>query len=195
MTKVKAGILIWTFAALLITAAVFTVGCDEPTQRRVPVSNSGVKQARTTIETSPSGHTVEQDNIIKRYKVDNTPGSMKHLYIISPMSGQVILYSSVEGKVTSSGKRLTPKTVVAGRYGDGGAWRYGMSVEIAGEDHKTTEVIQDDGTYGDSVEYLYWFDTRGVYHQHYVVGCEIHISDQPIPVKNIILNLEEGHAK
>jgi len=179
---------------LMVSLMAF-VGCEPPRQPGTPISNSGVKQAQTKIQVGPSGHTVEQENVIKRYKVDNTPGSMKHLYIISPMSGQVILYSSVSGKVTSSGKRLTPKTVASGRYGDGPSWGYGMYVDIAGEGQRTSEVIQDDGTYGDSVEYLYWFDTRGVYHQHYVVGCEIHISDQPIPVKNVILNLEEGHAK
>lgn len=183
---------------VVLCMCVLFVGCEIKREDRVPVSNGGVKQTKTTIETNLDGHTVEQENIIKRLKVDNTPGSMKHLYIISPMSGQVILYSSVQGKVTSSGKRLTPKTVVADRSSydttRGSSWhQYGMSVDIAGNSQTTTEVIQDDGTYGDSVEYLYWFDTRGVYHQHYVVGCEIHISDQPIPVKNIILNLEEGH--
>lgn len=178
----------------LMVSLIALVGCDIPPPG-TPVSNAGVKQAHTKIEVGPTGHTVEQENVIKRYKVDNTPGSMKHLYIISPMSGQVILYSSVQGKVTSSGKRLTPTTVTAGQAGDTATWGYGMSVNIAGEGHRTAEVIQDDGTYGSSIEYLYWFDTRGVYHQHYVVGCEIHVSDQPIPVKNVILNLEEGHGK
>ena len=38
---------------------------------------------------------------------------------------------------------------------------------------------------------LYWWDTRDVYHQHYVTGGQIvHISDQPIVVPKIILNLE-----
>lgn len=165
-------------------------GCDIPRPNVQPVSNAGVKQATTKIQTNLNGHTTEQENIIKRYKMDNTPGSIKHLYIISPMSGQVILYSTVDGKVTSSGKRLTPKTVDAGRYGDTGAWAYGMDVSINGEAKITNEVIQDDGTYGDSIEYLYWFDSRGIYHQHYVVGCEIHVSDQPLPVKSVVLNLE-----
>jgi hypothetical protein len=53
-------------------------------------------------------------------------------------------------------------------------------------------VLLDDGTYVSSVEYLYWFDAKGVYHQHYVTGGQIvHVSDQPLAVKSIVLNLSE----
>ena len=57
--------------------------------------------------------------------------------------------------------------------------------------HITLEVVQDDGTYGHSSEYLYWWDTKGVYHQHYVSGGQIvHVSSQPLAVKGIIINME-----
>ena len=75
------------------------------------VSDSGVKKATTTVVTDQNGYTSEQKNIIERYKRDNLPGSIKHLYVISDASGQVLIYSTVKGKVTSSGKRLTPLTV------------------------------------------------------------------------------------
>jgi hypothetical protein len=53
-------------------------------------------------------------------------------------------------------------------------------------------VLQDDGTYGTSVDYLYWFDARGAYHQHYVTGGTIvHVSDQPLNVKSVIINIEQ----
>lgn len=68
-----------------------------------------------------------------------------------------------------------------------------MSVDINGKEYLTNEVLQDDGTYGSSVEYLFWFDVRNVYHQHYVSGGQIlHVSDQPIAVKDIVLNLESA---
>jgi len=52
-------------------------------------------------------------------------------------------------------------------------------------------VLQDDGTYGSSIEYLFWWDVQGRYHQQFVTGGEIiHISDQPIPVKSITINME-----
>lgn len=163
-------------------------GCEN--RFETPKSNSGVSQVTASVATNPDGTSVEQENILKRLKIDNTPGSVKHLYIISATSGQVLLYSTVQGKVTSSGKRLTPKTInwVRNQYTHDP--NSGIPVNVGGLAATTTEVLQDDGTYGDSIDYLYWFDVRGAYHQHYISNCEIHVSDQPIAVDNVILNLE-----
>jgi hypothetical protein len=164
---------------LLIVIGVVALSlqsCDEFT-KKAPVSSGGVEKASTTIQTDANGHTTEQNNIIARYKMDNTPGSIKHLYIISAYSGQVLVYSTVKGKVTSSGKRLSPPSVVHYSYQSSGEYN--------------PELIQDDGTYGSSVDYIYWWDTKGVYHQQYIQGgMMLHISDQPLAVKNIVLNME-----
>ena len=115
-------------------------------------------------------------------------GAIKHLYVISDISGQVLIYSTVKGKVTSSGKRLTPQTVIGWNNSTEGETNY---VTIGKKQFITNEVIQDDGTYGTSIEYLYWVDTKGVYHQHYKSNNEmIHISDQPLAVKSVVLNLD-----
>lgn len=147
------------------------------------------------MQTDQNGHTVEQNQIVRRYQNDNKLGAIKHLYIISAYTGQVIIYSTVSGKVTSSGKRLTPNTVVdAG--GEGMLNTYGFDINIGGHACRTTEVLQDDGTYGNSEPYIYWFDTRGIYHQHYLSGGQIvHISDQPLAVKSIIINMELTNEK
>ena len=160
-------------------------GCDM--SNGVPESSSGVKKATVQIPTSPDGLTSEQRNIRERLLEDNRPGSVKHLYVISAYSGQVIIYSTVHGKVTSGGKRLTPTSVTgSGQYGGDH-----FVVDIGGNNHRTAEVLQDDGTYGHSMDYLYWWDTKGVYHQHYVSGGQIiHVSNQPLAVKGIIINME-----
>ena len=160
--------------------AVSLAGCNEDR----PQSSSGVQKATVKVAVNPNtGRTVEQDNIAGRLKMDNTPGSIKHLYIIAPESGQVIIYSTVQGKVTSSGKRLSPKTVNSSTRG--------FSVLFGNETHYTSEVLQDDGTYGSSAEYIFWFDSKGQYHQHYFTGGQIiHISDQPIAVKSVVINME-----
>ena len=45
---------------------------------------------------------------------------------------------------------------------------------------------------GSSTPYLYWWDTLGRYHQHYVSGGQIiHVSDQPMAFPKIILSLDE----
>jgi hypothetical protein len=159
-----------------------------------PLSNSGVRKANVTIKTDGNGNTIEQKNIAERYKRDNDFGAIKHLYIISAYSGQVLLYSTVKGKVTSSGKRLTPISVVD----NGGEYikaSYAFDVNIGGHPCRTTEVLQDDGTYGSSIDYLFWFDSKDVYHQQYITGGMIlHISDQPLSVKSVVINVEQTNT-
>lgn len=165
-------------AGLLFFVLTSEDGCEETTKNN-KTSNSGVSEVSTKVQTGIDGKTIEQENIINRLAMDNKPGSIKHLYVISAYSGQVILYSTVKGKVTSSGKRLSPLTLAVSGGSDGMRRYY------------HTDEIQDDGTYGSSVEYLYWWDSKGVYHQQYVTGGMIlHISDQPIAIKSVILNLE-----
>lgn|SRR3990167_11213260 len=138
-----------------------------------------VKSVSVEVPVDVNGLTIEQKNIGKRLLEDNKVGSIKHLYVVSAYSGQVLIYSTVKGKVTSSGKRLkttsTAKVITA---------QYSREVDYS------PEVMQDDGTYGTSVEYLYWWDTKGIYHQHFVTGGQIlHISDQPLAVKGIVIDM------
>lgn len=161
---------------IIIIALLCIYGCNEIASVRE--SNSGVQQSQVTIKTQADGRTIEQQNIANRLLMDNKVGSIKHFYVISAYSGQVLIYSTVNGKVTSSGKRLSPTEQA----------KKGDYIETY-----YPELLQDDGTYGSSVEYLYWWDTKGIYHQHYVSGGQIvHISDQPIAVKNIVINMEMG---
>lgn len=174
-----------TLIFVLCILSLLMAGCGG---RKEPVSSSGAGIASAEISLDAEGLTTEQRNVRNRIQLEGT-GSIKHLYVISPYSGQVIIYSTVYGKVTSSGKRLRPNTADSGSY-------YGDFVipgiaDSAGNVSYTNEVIQDDGTYGSSVEYIYWWDAQGRYHQHFFTGGQIiHVSDQPIPVTNIILNLE-----
>lgn len=165
-----------TFMFSLMAVMFMAADCLDDTERN-EVSRSGVEIATTTVQLDLNGKTIEQNNIINRLKVDNTPGAIKHLYIISAYSGQVLIYSTVKGKVTSSGKRLSPS-----------------SVAINGSQRRVVynpDCIQDDGTYGSSIEYIYWWDSKGIYHQQYITGgLLVHVSNQPIAVKSVTLNLE-----
>lgn len=169
-----------------IIAAALVVGCE---QDMTPTSTSGVKKTEATVKVGSDGLTNEQRNIRDRLELENQPGSIKHLYIIAPESGQCILYSTVKGKVTSSGKRISPTQIdyVYGAIGDRNGWevKYGNNTVL------TREPLQD-GTYGSSEPYIYWFDVRGSYHQHFFTGGQIiHISDQPMAMKSIVINIEE----
>lgn len=171
-----------------IAISLTLVSCDEKT----PVSASGVQKTTIKVPTDGSGHTSEQNNVVKRLKRDNDPGSIKHLYVISPYSGEVIYYSSVKGKVSSSGKRLTPTTATTNNT----STLHGIAFEVDGRIYYTEEMLQDDGTYGSSAEYIYWFDQNDIYHQHLVSGSAIvHIADQPIKVQRVMINMETQSSK
>ena len=151
---------------------------------------------RWSVQPNIDGLTTEQMNIKKRLEVDNTPGAIKHVYIISAFSGDVIVYSTAVGKVTSSGKRLSPYSVLTANGSSGNQHSHGYTpkgtpVNIGGQQHLTNEVLQDDGTYGSSIPYLFWTDTKGVFHKHYPTGGQIiHVTDQPMVIPKVIINME-----
>ena len=189
----------FTLIEVLVVVAIIAItagmifgsinGCDIVANK--PTSSTGITKAEAKVVVGSDGLTAEQRNIKSRLEEDNKPGAIKHLYVISAYSGQVVIYSTVREKVSSSGKRLSPYSVTStdGQYVDSDF--YGMAISVNGKSHHTSEVLQDDGTYGSSVEYIYWYDTRGIYHQHYIQGGQIvHISSQPLAVKSIIINME-----
>lgn len=175
-------------AVLLLVSAACTVPSAPPQAQ--PRASSGVKKATQKVTVGQDGLTVEQRNVADRLKVDNLPGSIKHLYVLSAYSGQTIIYSTVRGKVTSGGKRLSPSTVAAGQGLAGQNNRDPVGFGAPFGDYRTAEVLGDDGTYGSSGDYLFWWDTKGTYHQHYLSGGQIvHISDQPVAVKGVLINM------
>ena len=150
--------------------------CSEPAQ-----TSNGIALAQAEVQTGPSGMTVEQENVKRRVEQDNKPGSVKYLYCLSAYSGEVIFQSTVQGKVSSGGKRLEPSEANAG---NGIAFR-----TPAG--WWTTETMQPDGTYGSSGDYVFWWDVQGVYHQHYNAGGQIlHVSSQPMAFGRVTLDIQ-----
>lgn len=177
----------YLICALGIICTTILIACSIEENRAE--STSGVQKATAVVRAQSNGLTVEQENIKRRIELENDPGSIKHLYMISAATGDVLLYSTVKGKVTSSGKRLTPYSVAirTGEYGNGGE---GFRVDFNGHSMVTSEVLQDDGTYGSSVEYIYWFDAQGRYMSVIPsAGIQIIFSNQPIVTKKVILNL------
>lgn len=166
--------------ALGLSLVLMSSGCDTPTRQQK--SDSGVTKASTDVKTDAEGHTAEQKNIIERLKRDNEVGEIKHLYVISSYSGDVLEYSTVVGKVTSGGKRLSPKTVVGAPGQDQGG--HDNMVCIGGNRYTTDEVLDDGGAYGESGNYLYWFDANDNYHQYYPSGgTYLHISEKPLRIR------------
>lgn len=184
----RAGLLL-----LLLAATVALAGCDAGPAR----SFSGVKKADVKIAVDPStGLTIEQNTVSKRLLRDNQPGNLLHLYVLNPLTGDVIAYSTVDGKVSSSGKRLTatmlPEEVFSGK----AKRRQGFGVTFGGNIKDSAEVLQDDGTYGSSIWYIYWFDKNDRYHQHFPSDDQIvHVTDVPLPAARTTLALDFDNMK
>jgi len=177
--------LLFLFGFVLFS--ILTQSCNIETEQQK--SDSGVTKATVKVKTGVDGLTTEQRNIGKRLERDNQPGSIKHLYIVSAYSGDVLQYSTVDGKVTSGNKRLTPKTVIGSSYNTSS--RVSNWVNIGGTNYVTDEVLDDGGTYGESGNYLYWFDAQGNYQQYYPSGgTYLHISDRPLRIKKSTITLE-----
>lgn len=142
-------------------ALIVLAGCGQRSVQSVSGANA---TSAGKISLGSDGLSVEQRNIKERIQQDNKPGAIKHLYVISAYSGQCIFYSTVRGKVTSSSKRLLPDDLR----------EYGTAdvdlIESDGRQYTTSTLPGEDGTYGNSMPYLYWWDMKGVYHQHYVEG-------------------------
>lgn len=175
--------------SMWILLFLLTAGVDEC--GAPPVSSSGIAKATVAVPTGPDGLTAEQRNIRDRLVEDNKPGVVKHLYLVSAYSGQVIVYSTVRGKVTSGGKRLTPTMTI----GDTGNTNSYFAVDIGGQTVGTAEVLQDDGSYGNSMDYLYWWDEQGRYNQVYPTGGVIVVvSSEPIRASSVTINMDIRNA-
>lgn len=175
-------------SVLMFALVLMSGSCEDNVQQK---SDSGATKASTHIKTDSEGHTVEQKNIIERLQRDNKVGEVKHLYVISSYSGDVLEYSTVKGKVTSGGKRLSPKTVNGNGMDSPGQSNY---VYIGGVQYCTDEVLDDGGAYGESGNYLYWFDAQDNYHQYYPSGgTYLHISEKPLRIRksNLTFTIEE----
>lgn len=172
---------------IAVASALSLSACFDPVP---PTSASGVQKVDAVVKVQSNGMTIEQANVKRRLEIENQPASIKHLYVLSAYSGEFILYSTVKGKVTSSGKRLTPSTI-------NGSFSVkfpgiNQGAEEGRRDWTTTnEVLGDDGTYGSSAEYLYWFDQADNYHQQYVTGGMIlHVANQPMVFGKVTQTVE-----
>jgi hypothetical protein len=152
----------------LITALAlsFTVAaCDE----EPPETSKSVQAQKAAAAAASLSFTenAEIDNIKRRLELTSSPGAVGFVVLLN-QAGQPILYTGVKGKITSSGKRLTsPQQNVKARCGE-------FCSEALGDGPS------DEGTYGSSDPYIFFWDTNGVYHQW--SGSYLY-SDKPIRLR------------
>jgi hypothetical protein len=158
--------------ALVVLSNVGLAGWFDPPGPSTPQSSSGLIMQHVALGPVKEGMSLEQYNVYQRYIHDNKADALKYVYLLGP-NGQITMNFQIVGKVTSSGKRLTPRTVAA--YAGEYSRASGMDVTIAGKTYETNEVIEDDGTFGDSIPYTYMWTTAGNYVQVIPMGTFLEI--------------------
>lgn len=123
----------------------------------------------------------EIDNIKARLKLTSNPGQMGFILLLNGM-GQPVLYTGVKGKITSGGKRLTPPDRASSMYG-------------GGNNTVVRAAPSDEGTWGSSAEYIYFWTTDGQYMQW---NLGYLYSDKPFRLKTeplAIINASVPHEE
>jgi hypothetical protein len=140
------------FLILPLIATLFLTGC--PGQDNKTQQSNIAKQAAESIKFTENA---EIENIKHRIELTSKPGAIGYIVLLNQM-GQPIAYETVKGKITSSGKRLTkPYSVV--------------------NSTAVTPAPSDEGTWGSSDNYIFYWTANGVYRQW--SGLYLY-SDQPI---------------
>lgn len=118
-------------------------------------TNESQKAAAAANSISFAAGNAEIDNIKKRLQLTSDPALMGYVVLFNDM-GQPILYTTVKGKITSGSKRLTSpfQETALSRSGVG---------EVSSSEF--TDAPSDEGTWGSSNPYIFFFTTNGQYIQ------------------------------
>lgn len=154
---IKINRLLSTIACALIAVAL--TGCI-PDQ--TPTKSAQAQKAADAANSIVFTENAEIDNIKRRLLLTSQPGLLGYIVLLNE-SGQPVYYGTIKGKVTSGSKRLTRP--------DRG------STEGAGSNTILIAAPSDEGTYGSSGEYVYFWTTNGQYVQW---NGKYFYSDQPI---------------
>jgi hypothetical protein len=149
---------------------------DKPSAQTVKTTQADLaKQAANSIQFTDNA---EIANIRDRIELTSKPGLLGYVILLNE-SGQPILYEGVKGKITSGGKRLT-NPVQKYRMDLGQA--YGETLNVA---------PSDEGTWGGSGEYVFYWNTDGVYRQW---NGKYLYSTQPfrLSVQPLVVNINAG---
>ena len=123
-------------------------------------------------------------NIKARHELTSTPGMIGYIILMNE-AGQPVFYGSVKGKITSSGKRLTPPDQNR-KYKP--VWNGDSRVSAIGP------APSDEGTWGSSDPYIYFWTAEGQYMQWN--GAYLY-SNSPIRlnVQPLVVSLGEATTK
>jgi hypothetical protein len=137
------------------------------------VKNQQAAKAAEAANSIAFTENAEIDNIKRRLELTSKPGLLGYIVLLNE-SGQPVYYTTIKGKVTSGGKRLTEPD----RYSSQGANGF------------MRHAASDEGTYGSSGEYIFFWTTNGQYVQW---NGKYFYSDKPIrlSVQPLVVSIDE----
>lgn len=141
-----------TYTLALAVCGLLLAGCQEEVRSQTAKSSQAQKAAEAANAITFTEN-AEIDNIKRRIELTANPGALGFIVLLNE-SGQPILYEGVRGKITSGSKRLTkPYQVLTFGNGNGGS----TGLQVASP--------SDEGTWGASNEYIFYWNTTGEYRQ------------------------------
>ena len=137
---------------LVMVMILSLTGCDfeieeSTTQTASKANEEAINRLIKTDDLPKITRSLERENIKRRIEFINQPDNVGYLYLISE-NGQLIREIQVLGKVSSLNSYLTP-SYIEEYYSSGGVIN--------------TEQADLDGTWGENVDGIFWFDMNGTY--------------------------------
>ena len=139
--------------ALVATSALLLAAC-EPNAPANPAKTTQAQKAAEAANSIQFSENAEIDNIKRRLELTSNPGQIGFVLLLNEM-GKPVMYTSVKGKITSGSKRLTPPQEV-------------KCLEVAGQVGCSQQMVDspsDEGTYGSSNPYIFFWTADGQYIQ------------------------------
>jgi hypothetical protein len=141
------------FLAVLAVASLGLAACDFP-EPNVTNKDAQAQKAAAAAASIQFTENAEIENIKRRLELTSNPGQIGFILLLNEM-GQPVAYMSVRGKVTSGSKRLTQPQVV-------------KCLDLSGStgcQWTVTDGPSDEGTYGSSTPYIFFWTTEDQYIQ------------------------------
>lgn len=134
--------------------------------------NTQAQKARAAANSIHFTENAEIDNIKKRLELTSQPGLLGFVVLLDGV-GRPIMQTTVKGKITSGGKRLTEPDRASA------AWGSGQNTVVRASP-------SDEGTWGSGSEYVFFWTQNGQYIQwngRYLYSDRpIRLSEEPLVV-------------
>lgn len=149
----KSTIRIICSAAVVVCVAMFSLSqAYSAGGKPAPPPSAQEVAAKEAAASVVFTNNAEIDNIKKRLELTSDPALLGFVLLLNEM-GQPVAYYGVTGKITSGGKRLTPRQKLIKC--DRGEWN----------GHCVVDAPSDEGTNGSSAPYVFFWTTDGQYIQ------------------------------